>query len=379
MRSIFVFLLASPLLWTTPLRAEELSYSHFEGSQETASVSVKRGGLVHTRLFNAAPMDSKERAVADLVGQIAGVARAFDSSIEMVAKLNLYSASSDSNDQAGIRKAIASHWPAGKQPAITLIPSAIPGDALLAGDAVIAVPSQSSEVEIFERDAALMPATRDIIYVSGRAASGELAPATAGTMTQLFDVLGHLGSNPKDVVQVKAFIQPIDKWEIVEAEIEKSFGGNPPPVVYVEWISSSRSTEIELIAAAPDQLGDKGTISYFTPPEDKRSPVYSRVARVHSDRVIYLSGHHGAGSESDAKALYAQLKRTATAAGTDLRHFAKATYYVTTPEASASLNTVRPRHYDPERPPAASKVMIRSLDQEYTQLLIDMVAAPVEQ
>ncbi len=311
-------------------------------------MTVKRSGLVHTKLLSASSEQELEPAFRDLTGQLSAIAQSFETTTASVAKLNLYLDTDKQSDLDELRLLVLSHWDKGKAPALTLIPSKLPRGGLLAGDAVIAASDHPTEIPVPNSTAAMTNSTRDIIYVSGRAASGELAPATADTMAQIFDVLKHLQSTPGDIVQVKAFIQPIEQWKAVEAEIVKSFAGHSPPIVYAEWTSGSRATEIEVIATAPDHVENSGTVSYFTPPGEKSSPVYSRVATIHSDRVIYFSGHHSSGSESDAKALFAQLKQTATAAGTDLRHFAKATYYVTTPEASTSLNAVRPDHYDPE-------------------------------
>ena len=211
-------------------------------------------------------------------------------------------------------------------------------------------------------------------------ASGEVAEATAGTMAQLFDVLKHLAAGKEHVVQVKAFIKPMSDWKIVEAEIIKSFGeSGAPPLVFVEWNSSSRATEIELISAAPTAKNSTCPISYFTPLGDKPSPVYSRVARIHGDEIVYLSAMTGPDANSAAseiRSLYSELERAAKAARSDLRHFAKATYYVSENEASQALKTLRPELYDPKRPPAASKVQVPGIGVKDRGMLIDMIAVP---
>ncbi len=379
MRVLFPLLITGLFLFETPLLSGELSYTHFEKTQETSSVTVKGGGLLHTKLLSTADEQKIEPAFLNLTQQLEDLARSHKTTIAKVAKLNLYLNTEAPSELDELRALVLSHWEDGKAPALTLIPSRLPDGNRLAADAVIAISEPIRETAALSPADGFASLERDIIYVSGRAASGELAPATAQTMVQIFETLAHLELRPRDIAQVKAFIQPVDQWKLVEKEIIDSFDGNPPPIVYAEWTSGSRATEIEVIASAPNRVKDKGPISYFTPPEDRKSPVYSRVATIHSNEVIFFSGHHSSGSEDEAAALFAQLKRTAMATGTDLRHFAKATYYVTTPEASASLNAVRPGHYDPERPPAASKVMIRSLGEGDTQLLIDMIAAPVGQ
>ena len=347
----------------------------------TDAVKVERGGLVHTRQLLGLETDQDPFGIADLMGQLKGIANAYDSSLEGVAKLNFY-ASEDSPDLIhAISRALTKNWAARKHPAITTVLTSLPGDAKLACDAVIACNSNATSVERFERDAAVMPANRDILYVSGRAANGELPEATAGTMEQLFEVLKLLGATPADVVQVKAFIKPMNGWEAVEAEIEKSFGDlGAPPVVYVEWSSQSRATEIELIAAAPNQLDPKESVTYFTPPTDKPSPVFSRVARLHADEVIYTRAYIGEAERSpehEVHTLFEMLEEIADVTGSDYRHFAKATYYVCEDQASNALNQLRPDFYDPKRPPAASKVQV-PVSRFFGDcgLLIDIIAAP---
>lgn len=381
----FISLLGIFLL--TPASGQELSYYSLPGEDYQSAahaVKAKRGGLVHTRLFSALDSDdgNYDREIADLLGQIAGIARAYDTDLKSVAKLNLYLGNSESSLIAAVEKKIKATWAEGAGPALTIIPTKLPGSATLAGDAVIVCAKKGSKIDRFERDAAMMPSDRDIIYVSGRAAKGEIAEAASGTMKELFSDLELLGSKPADVIQVKAFISPMEKWEIFEREIEASFGDGPiPPIVYVEWISGSRPTEIELIAAAPDHAKAVETTTYYTPAKDKASPVYSKIARLHSGEVIYIGGTVGIVSDkpkAEVKSLYSSLGIISAKSGTSFRHYAKATYYVSDKEVSAALNEVRPEIYDRPRPPAASKVAIPSLIEKGRGLLIDMVAAPEE-
>jgi enamine deaminase RidA (YjgF/YER057c/UK114 family) len=60
--------------------------------------------------------------------------------------------------------------------------------------------------------------------------------------------------------------------------------------------------------------------------------------------------------------------------GSDFRHMAKATYYVSTSRASGELNRVRPIHYDPKRPPAASKAMVSGVGFQGRSIVVDMIA-----
>ena len=108
---------------------------------------------------------------------------------------------------------------------------------MVAADAIIAAPAGGgSETLSITPDSATLPAHRDILQVSGRAArSGTLEEATRETMAQLLRVIAEAGSGPSDVVQVKTFLQPMEQWEHAKKAIEEAFGEHPvPPIVIVE-------------------------------------------------------------------------------------------------------------------------------------------------
>jgi hypothetical protein len=54
----------------------------------------------------------------------------------------------------------------------------------------------------------------------------------------------------------------------------------------------------------------------------------------------------------------------------------KATYYISTDEASAKLNQLRPRFYDPQRPPGASKAPVAGTGRAGKTITLDMIAVP---
>ena len=57
------------------------------------------------------------------------------------------------------------------------------------------------------------------------------------------------------------------------------------------------------------------------------------------------------------------------------KNLAKATYYVTDDEVSKIHNEVRPKYYDPERPPAASKAMVAGCGDK-ARYAMDLIAVP---
>ena len=167
---------------------------------------------------------------------------------------------------------------------------------------------------------------------------------------------------------------------VVEQQLKAVFDDQQvPPVSYVEWISGSRPIEIELVAWAPPQTSSQ-SVSYLTPPWMKSSPVFSRVSRLHGDDRLYVSELTMAAAgdvDQQTAALFGTLAQILKDGGSDMRHLAKATYYVASGEASQSLNQIRPRVYDPQRPPAASKAMVPDVGLAGHALALDMIAGPV--
>jgi enamine deaminase RidA (YjgF/YER057c/UK114 family) len=182
---------------------------------------------------------------------------------------------------------------------------------------------------------------------------------------------------PADVVQVKVFLTPASAADDALGEVKRLFPGQlTPPVVFVEWIASA-PVEIELVARLPLTDAAAEPIEYYNPPEVIPSPTFSRAALVRTDRQIFISGLSGrvAGDgEAQGRDVFAQLQQVLAATGSDLKHLAKATYYVSDDDASAALNKLRPEFFDPARPPAASKVTVHGVGQSGRTLTMDMIA-----
>jgi enamine deaminase RidA (YjgF/YER057c/UK114 family) len=111
------------------------------------------------------------------------------------------------------------------------------------------------------------------------------------------------------------------------------------------------------------------------------SPVYCRYARIPGDTQIYISGCFGAEGTDDTTqvaAVFQQLQDRLAAAGSDLKHMAKATYYVSNDTASTAVNEIRPTLYDPQHPPAASKALVHGVGLPGRTFNLDMIAAPAQ-
>ena len=217
-------------------------------------------------------------------------------------------------------------------------------------------------------------------YVSGQAKDGPLPDATRDTLASLENTLTFLGLGKSNVVQVKAFMQPISEAGSVQAAIAKFFGPElPPPTVFVEWTNTAAAPiEIELIAAdnkAPVLTGR--SLNFLTPPGLTASKVFSRVVHVNHGRMIYFSGFYGNAPGPAATQLndiYVYMDYLLPRMGTDFDHLVKATYYVTDEETSNRLDVIRSRFYSPNRPPAASRAMVAGVGFPERSVTIDMIA-----
>jgi enamine deaminase RidA (YjgF/YER057c/UK114 family)/DNA-binding beta-propeller fold protein YncE len=215
------------------------------------------------------------------------------------------------------------------------------------------------------------------VYISGQAEKGDTpAEAAAKTIASLQKTLDWLGCKPEDVAQAKCFLTPMSAAADVAKEFDTAFGERKVPLVFVEW-ESTLPIEIELIAKAPPGKAGAPAVEYLTPPWMKSSPVYAKVVRVNRGDLFYtagLSAPKPGTAEEQVLGVFKELRGILDKTGGDFRHLAKATYYVSTEDASRKLNELRPKFYDPKRPPAASKAFVPGVGVEGRSVVIDMIA-----
>jgi len=357
----------------------------------SSAIRVSNADLVHTTqlLPGAVIATEADLQTADVLTSLGELLREFQSSGDDIVKLNVYVRDAEVRDAFATTLA---RWGESRLPSVSYVATPLPDErALVALDAVFVsrlpnaqrLPTLHRVARIAEEkrhsQAAVLPAG-DVVYVAGQAEPGALVEATRATLDGLLKTLAHLALDRRHIVQVKCFLQPMSDVATVNEQMAAFFGdGLIPPVSYVEWISGSAPIEIELVAwASPGESSD--TLSYATPPWMKSSPVFSRLSRIHGNDRIYTSGLYSelAGSgEEQVRAVFKQLRQVLDLSGSDLRHLAKATYYVSDADASRQLNQLRPEYYDPQRPPAASKATVADVAGKNRSLTLDMIAAPI--
>ena len=170
--------------------------------------------------------------------------------------------------------------------------------------------------------------------------------------------------------------------KVVEEEFANFFKGSTiPPMVNVEWTSKDPVIEIELIASSPNALSKSNQqVDFITPPGMTASPVYCKVTRINYGQKVYISGLYGqvtGNADSELAAIFNLMGTILKNTGSDFRHLVKATYYVSNDVHSAKLNEIRPKYYDPLRPPAASKAMVKEVGKPQAGVSIDMIGVVV--
>jgi enamine deaminase RidA (YjgF/YER057c/UK114 family) len=319
--------------------------------------------LAHTAQFTADTAEGALLHVERVVGPEA-----------LLLKLNVVAVSPEAAEIA--RTTIRERYRARNVPPVTVVIGALPNEAAIGIDAIAA-----SKREFSRSEAATLPPGAARVYISGQAEKGATpAEAAAATIASLKETLAFAGSSPEQVVQAKCFLTPMSASASVVKEFEKAFGKhNVPPLVFVEW-KSELPIEIELIAAAPPAPADAPVVEYLTPPGKTASPLFARVVKVNCGDTVYIGEIAGADPGSGAEqvtSIFGQLREAVHQARSDMRHLVKATYYVSDHDASKQLNVIRPKLYDPERPPAASKAMVPAVGVPNRSITIDMIATRV--
>ena len=283
-----------------------------------------------------------------------------------------------------VRQQFSKDW----LPAITTVVTPLPyPKSRVAFDAVAYLEGQPEDVRLVRlsddpnapHDAAVCP-QGGLVFFSGQPDKNPLPRAVENAMKALFETAQNLHVEKKDILQIRVFLQPMSEAPAVLSELRKAFPeGAMPPVIFVEWIASA-PVEIEMIARLPAQADLGGdVVRFYNPPGVKPSATFSRVTLVRTDRFIFfpalLSRKDGSGAEQ-VDDIFAQLIEGLKVVGSDIRHLLKATYYVVDKEASDAVDDVRKKLYDPQRPPAASKVTIHGVGQAGRTVSVDMIAAP---
>jgi enamine deaminase RidA (YjgF/YER057c/UK114 family) len=366
--------------------AGEFSIRRFESNPDqvrSGAVRVDHGDLLYSGQLVSEPEGPIDDQITSLLKQTTELLTLNRLAPADLVRLNLYVA--DDVDVPAITMALSKWLDPAHLPAVSWVTTSLHTPGSRVGlDLVASRDPARTPASARDRLTIIRSTANTRVFISGQAEKGDgtVADATTQTMASLFRTLEFLKLAPGDVVHVKVFIAPMTQSGQSLAAIRAAFGNVPcPPVVFVEWQSPSLPVEIELVAAASQPIdAERPAVEYLTPPGMKASPVYARVVRMQPPSTIFISGLYGTQADPDSEAelrdLFAQTKSLAEAAGSDLRHLVKATYYVNSKGSSDQHNKLRPEYYDPARPPAASKAIVKGVGRAGRTITWDMIAAP---
>jgi enamine deaminase RidA (YjgF/YER057c/UK114 family) len=384
------------------------------------AVVVENGALVHTALLLSEDAEGRlqgegdsQRQATRVLENLQTALRAARTSVDHLVRLHVYL--TDASVTPVIERLLAKRFAGGHKPAVTFVETApVRKGVLVAMDAIAATASRGNQarperhvVHGLARQArngahvAVQP-PGPFVVVSGRAAQGAFEAGIAGTMEQLRADLEGVGLSFDHVVQIKSFIGDISRAEQLRDIVAGYFDRTAPPQVVTEFLGAGAPAEIELIAAMPrPEPGDAQGRTRLRPPSGSGAPGaspsptavesrvtyiepilsrYSRVAVVRGGRPVFISGLSGPSSDPviQVTEMFEQLRRLLEAAGSDLKHLVKATYYVSDKGADERINTIRPTLYDPQRPPAASKITVRGTGRPGKGSTLDMIAVTAD-
>ena len=347
------------------------------------AVVVEGAELVHTtQLLPANSLgviqgDCTADQTAVLLKSLETILAKIGASKSSLVKLNIYL--TEDSDRSVVISSLNDWLEEKDLPAVSFVQTRLPNwKAKVAMDAIIASSKTASQSD--SHQVSILP-RGDVVYVSGQAEKGDLKQATKKTLESLLRSIQQMQLDRQNIVSYKCFVPSMEQIGIVDAQVAEFFKGESIPAVsHVEWMAgSTHPIEIEMIASAPLSQSEQ-SVTYFTPEGMKTSPVYSRVARIHGNKRIYISGLYSTkpgNGEEQTKEIYKTLGSILNQTGSDFKHLAKATYYVSDRDASSQLNKLRPLFYDPKRPPAASKAMVKGVGMQKRSLSIDIIATPI--
>ncbi|MPY87001.1 MAG: RidA family protein [Luteitalea sp.] len=397
-RCLLFAALLLPLIMTSSLSAAGVrlrSIGSDPASGAAHAVVVEEGALVHTAMMF--PEDSTGRlqgegdAQAQAIRALANIESALRvarTDLDSLVRLHIYVA--DASVTPLIDRLLRQRLRGKTAPALTVVETEMPRPRVLVSmDAIAATswrPDPGPPVRLAvgalprrtERAShvAIQP-EGPFVIVSGRSASGDFEAAVPETMAQLRADLEGVGLTFDDVVQVKSFLGDMSQTERLEQMLADFFEGERvPPQVVTEWRQDSARVEIELIAttARPGNSGER--VEYVEPVSAR----FSRVARVNDGHPVFTSGLYGTSKDpvDQVREMFAKLQSLMKEAGSDMRHLVKATYYVSDSSADEEINAIRPTLYDPQRPPAASKLSVRGTGRNGKGSTLDMIAVTVK-
>ncbi|MGH8020689.1 MAG: RidA family protein [Opitutaceae bacterium] len=385
---------ASPVLASEDIvrRTGEREQPGFAWSATVSDVPLVMTGQVFGWLEDGSVRDQSVSEQADrALENLDAVLASSGSGLSRVVKLNVYLRRDEDHDAvaAAIGRAFSEH----PVPVSWVRTALLDPSAQVAFDAVAQAPAGEGAVRAADVNGVpalevgahvgILPAGRKV-FLSGRALRGEsFRGSVRAVLEDQNRTIRHHGLDPSNVVRVKAWVNPLHRIDDLNAELVGFFGDHPvPPTIVIGWTSVNDS-EIEFVlgGANADDSRFSGPVSFGTRPGQEAPTRFSHVAFVEAGQpLIFISGLFGDRGElvrEQTQDMFARLGRILFDTGSGFGYLVKGTYYNIDREGRAALGDIRHVFFDPERPPAASGVVVHGVGREGHAATLDMIAVPL--
>ena len=374
--------------------------------------------LAHTGLI--LPIDPDGYRKGMLVGEgdagrqfhrvVVNLRRALESvgsGLDRLVKVNVYATSRQALEAA--KQRFAEAMPEGVKPAANFALTRLPTEgALVALDAVAVAPknaerdnrngarsstgsdgneNRAAGDKVGGAKVSVMP-PGGAAYYSGQVVWDDPGdsnrPDTTKETLEAFEKrLEYLNLDRSNVARVKVHVTDMKDADAVRRAVKSFFGPDAPPLVLIGW-DHQLPVEIEMLAYAPPQSFQKqqqGPVQHINPPFLSASPAYSRIARVHGGKRIFISGLYArqpGNHEQQIRDIFRQLGRILEKTGSDFDHLVKAHYATIGREPWGPLHQVRTELYDPDRSPTSTLTPMEQLGMKDRTITIQMIAVTPE-
>ena len=187
-----------------------------------------------------------------------------------------------------------------------------------------------------------------------------MAPLIEKSFADLRTAHRAAGVESGDVIRVTCFLSSLADITEVRRMGAKEFPKAAANYVQLVRTPSRGIVECETVARLRSAPGEP--LRMISPEGLAKSPNYSHVAMLGPGKVAFSGMRLAAGlQDADARAVFAELDKALSKAGSSVRKVAMSSLYPTSTAASDLIRRIRFEFYDKGRPPASTMLVFEGL------------------
>ena len=205
--------------------------------------------------------------------------------------------------------------------------------------------------------------------------SGQATPSVTQSLDRIKIGLRAGGMEPADVLRATCFVSSLDEQKDAGSLISAAF-----PAASVNYVQRQRepvapAAECEAVARLRGHSGEP--VRFLNPPEFDKSPYYSQLALVTSPKLVISGTQLAFGSqENDIKLAFERLQKALAQLKTGFDRVVMSHVYVTSPEITPRVRSVRAAFYNNANPPASTLLPFEALPSLDAAFGVDVIAIP---